>query len=350
MKRFLLSIILLGGFTMLTHLTVAQTSTTKMDTTVSSTPGVDLFVREIRPSTGEATGVPFLLVHGGGPGGLVSFDSPVPGYSLAQDLADQGHTVYIMDVRGWAASTRPEVMNQPAENNPPAVSVEEAAQDIGAVVDYIREQNGVEKVALLGWASGGHWSAYYTTQHNEKVSHLMILNSLYGVNAPWELRENFADPENPEQYNPATGAYRLVDAEGLLSSWTRTIPSEDKTAWRDEHVAQTYVREALASDPTSGERNPPSIRVPLGYQLEAFNMSLGQKYWEASDIRVPTLVLRGELDFWSRPEDLEALDNELVNAPIKRTVTIPDGTHYLINDKPERGRQMLLNEVMSFVK
>jgi pimeloyl-ACP methyl ester carboxylesterase len=65
---------------------------------------------------------------------------------------------------------------------------------------------------------------------------------------------------------------------------------------------------------------------------------------------VPTLVLRGELDFWSRPENLLALEAELTNAPRVETVTIPNGTHYLFNDRPERGRDRFIQEVLSLIR
>jgi pimeloyl-ACP methyl ester carboxylesterase len=180
--------------------------------------------------------------------------------------------------------------------------------------------------------------------------HLIMLNSLYGVNAPWELRSAFEDPNNPGTFDASGGAYRLNDADGLIAQWNRTIPAEDKSQWRDPRVAEAYQQAALASDPTSETRNPPSMRIPAAYRLESYNLSRGQKYWEAEDITVPTLVLRGELDFWSRPEDLQALEAELTNVPGVETVTIPDGTHYLFNDRPERGRDRFIQEVLSFIR
>ena len=314
---------------------------------VTSDPGIQIAVREVR--SGNASQVPVLLVHGGGPGGTASFDLDVLGYSLAANFAQAGHPVYVMNLRGWENSTRPGVMNQPPENNPPAVTSEEAVRDIGAVVDAIRQCQQGEPVALVGWATGGHWAGMYTSQNNEKVSHLLMLNSLYGVDAPWELRSSFEDPNNPGTFDASGGAYRLNDAEGLIAQWSRTIPVEDKSQWRDPQVVEAYQQAALASDPTSETRNPPSIRIPAAYRLESYNLSKGQKYWEAANITVPTLVLRGELDFWSRPEDVQALEAELVNVPRVETVTIPDGTHYLFNDRPERGRDRFIQEVLSFV-
>jgi pimeloyl-ACP methyl ester carboxylesterase len=146
------------------------------------------------------------------------------------------------------------------------------------------------------------------------------------------------------------GAYILSDAATLLARWNRSIPSEDKSKWRDPRVEEGYVRAALAGDPTSSLRQPPSMRIPTGFRLEAYEMSRGRKYWDARDIHVPTLVMRGERDFWSRPADMLALERELPDTSAKRFVTIPGGTHYLANDRPERGRALLIAELVTFVK
>lgn len=326
-----------------------QSQLIRQDFYVTSDPEVQIFVRAVTAAE-SANATPILLIHGGGPGGVTSFDLQVPGYSLAADLAMAGHPVYLINLRGWEQSTRPAVLDQPPETNPPAVTSEEAVQDIAAVVDEIRQRHQGQPVALVGWATGGHWAGMYTSQNNDKVSHLVMLNSLYGVNAPWELRQAFEAENNPGTYDASGGAYRLTDADGLIAQWNRTIPVEDKSQWRDPQVAQAYQKAALASDPTSETRNPASLRIPSAYRLESYNLSRGQKYWEAADITVPTLVIRGERDFWSRPIDLQALAAELVNASTVETVTIPDGTHYLFLDRPERGRDRFIAEVLSFLK
>lgn len=320
------------------------------DFRIESTPGTTIFVRQLRPSRHERGSAPLLLVHGGGPGGLASFDLPVSGYSLAQDLATRGHgrVVYIMDVRGWGGSSRPKELEAPADATPPAVRVDEAAQDIAGVVDAIRARTGAPRVALFGWASGAHWSAFYATRHADKVSHLILLNTIYGVAAPWPFGAVFEDRQEPGRFDRRVGAYALADAESLVARWNRSIPTDGKTQWREPQVVEAYVSGTLASDPTSASRTPASVRIPTAFRLEAFEMSRGRKYWEAADLRVPTLVIRGGLDFWSRPADSEALARELVNAP-KRLVTIPDATHYLFNDRPQHGRARLIEEAVSFI-
>ena len=320
----------------------------RTDFWLESDPGIEIFVREVL-SNSAPTGAPILLIHGGGPGGIASFDLEIPGYSLAADFAQAGHRVYIMNVRGWEYSTRPDALAEPADRNSAAVTSDEAVQDIAAVVDWIRDRTGQPQIALIGWATGGHWAGLYTSRNNQAVSHLVLLNSLYGVKAPWTLTERFEDPNNPGVFDPSGGAYRLVDYDGFLRGWNNSIPIDDKTQWRDPAVADAYARTAVELDPTSPTRTPPSARIPTAYREESFNLAQGYRYWDARDIYTPTLVIRGGLDFWSRPADLSALAAELVNAPIVNIVTIPEATHYLFNDRPEPGRTHFIQAVLSFL-
>ncbi|GAP98003.1 alpha/beta fold hydrolase [Leptolyngbya sp. NIES-2104] len=331
--------------------TTQQTATqvTREDFSVSSDPNIQLFVREVKP-TGNTDLTPILLLHGGGGGGLASYDVNVPGYSLAETFAQAGHPTYLMDVRGWENSTRPAGLDQLPSANPSLVTSEEAVRDISAVVDRIRQRNQNRTIALVGHASGGHWAGMYTSRNSGKVSGLVMLNSLYGVNAPWNYRSTFERKDGSEQFDSSAAAFREVTAEGLIANWTRAIPVEDKNQWRDPAVVQAHQTIALTNDPTSNTRKPPSIRVPGGFRLDAYNLSRGQKLWNAADIRVPTLFIRGDRDHWSRQADLQALDAELVNAPRKKTVTIENGTHFLFLDRPERGRDRFIQEVLSFLE
>jgi pimeloyl-ACP methyl ester carboxylesterase len=322
----------------------------RRDYFVTSEHNVRIHVREVRTlQPAEAHGVPVLCLHGGGGAGVASFDVAVPGYSLAEDLARAGHTVYVMDARGFGESSDPPDLNDSSPTARSSVTADKVARDVDAVIENIRRASHARKVAVFGWASGGHWLGFYTAHHADKVSHLIMLNALYGVNAPWNLREAFADKDDPAVFNRHAGAYRSVTAQGLVRSWDAAIPVEDKSAWRDPRAADFYVRTTLASDATANQRQPPSVRIPNAFQREAFQMSLGSKLYDAADIRVPTLVIRGSRDHWSRPEDLAALDRELVNASRKKIVTIPDATHFVFIDRAEKGRAQLIGEIVSFL-
>ena len=311
---------------------------------------IRIHVREVRTRDVRAC-QPILLVHGARVPGVASFDLPVPSGSLAADLAEKGLCVYLMDMRGYGQSTRPSEMNEPPQHHSPVVRSVEAVTDIDAAVDLIRERTGKNRVALFGWATGGQWAGYYATLHSEKLSHLILLNALYGADAPHSLMGHGSDMEDsarPGRFNPTIGAYQCNSAKSLTGVWDRNIPLEDKTAWRDPAVVEAYVREALASDPENRNHEPPCFRSPNGAMEDSFYLATGRTLWDASFIYVPTLVLASERDFWSRPADREKLQHDLVHAPL-RVVVIPGATHFVHLDREDRGRKLLLQEILSFV-
>jgi pimeloyl-ACP methyl ester carboxylesterase len=292
-----------------------------------------LHVREVRLES-AARARPVLLVHGARVPGVASFDLPVPGGSLAEDLALAGHRVLVVDARGYGGSTRPPVMSGPPDAHPPAVTGEQVVEDIDDVVRWSR----AGRVDLVGWATGGHWAAWYASEHPHRVANLVVHNSLYG-----------ATEGHPMFGERPVGAYRLSTAAQLLPAWDESIPVPDKSAWRDPRVAQSYVDEAVASDPTAADREPPSFRAPNGAMLDSYHLANGRQLWDAHRIRARTLVVRGEYDFWSRPSDLTGLAGDLTRAKDVRAVTLRAATHHVHLDRPERGRDRLLAEINAWL-
>lgn len=319
----------------------------RADFRVPSEPGIEIAVREIR-TLSPVNDVPLLMIHGGGGGGMASFDSPVPGYSLAEDLARAGRIVLTLDLRGWGDSSRPAALDQPASANEPAVSSEEACRDITAVADWAAARYDTDQIDLFGWATGGHWAGMWTARNPDRVSRLAVLNALYGVNASWSMHDAFADPDDPSRFTLAIGAYSIRDAVSLTRAWNRSIPIEDKDAWRDPEVADTYARLTIESDPTHLDRDPPSVRTPTGFQRDSFQQSRGHHFWDARSITGDVLIIRGELDFWSRPEDVDALAADLTHARLVEIERIACGTHFVFLDLPERGRDQLIAALLRF--
>jgi pimeloyl-ACP methyl ester carboxylesterase len=83
---------------------------------------------------------------------------------------------------------------------------------------------------------------------------------------------------------------------------------------------------------------------------DSFYLAIGRQLWDASLITAPTLVLASERDFWSRPEDRELLRNHLLHAPRVKIVVLKDATHFVHLDRPEHGRQQLIDEVVGWVR
>lgn len=346
------AILAMGLMTVMAMAGPVRAEIRRADFHVPGDPGIQLFVREL---TSEAPGrglPPVLLLHGARVPGIGSFDLPVAHGSLAADLARSGHRVFIMDARGYGGSTRPG--QDGPRDGAPLVRSEEVVRDVAAVVAAIKARAGAQSVALLGWATGGHWLGMYASRHPREVSHLILYNTLYGAHAGHRTLAAggpLADPRDPTRFDAArAGAYAFNTAAALLPSWDASIPEEDKAQWRDPALLAAYQDAALASDPTSGERSPPSFRAPMGAIADSFELASGRKLWEAETITARVLILRSGHDFWSRPEDVAGLQRELVSARSLRAVTIPGATHYVHLDRPERGRDQLLREVAAFLR
>ncbi|HEY8509527.1 MAG TPA: alpha/beta fold hydrolase, partial [Steroidobacteraceae bacterium] len=186
----------------------------RVDHRVQGDRGIALAVREVRDEVPSGK-VPVILIHGARVPGIASFDLPVEGGSLAQDLALAGHRVFIMDARGYGDSTR--LGQTGPQEGSPLVRSDEVVRDIAAVVRDVRGRTGRNAVALLGWATGGHWAGMFASLHPKEVSHLIIYNSLYGAHRGHPTLgpgSDLSDPANPDQFDAARfGAWRLNTAE-----------------------------------------------------------------------------------------------------------------------------------------
>jgi pimeloyl-ACP methyl ester carboxylesterase len=67
--------------------------------------------------------------------------------------------------------------------------------------------------------------------------------------------------------------------------------------------------------------------------------------WDAGAITARVLIVRGERDSQGRPEDVAWLEGDLTNVTSTRTVTLPQATHFVHLDRPERGRECLIDQV-----
>jgi len=313
-----------------------------------SVDGVRVAIREVRPARSKSGVDPVILLHGARVPGIASFDLPVPGGSLAEDLALRtGARVFLLDARGYGRSDRPAGLSRPADQSPPLCRSHEVVRDVDAVVRMVLARTGARTVTLLGWATGGLWAGQYAALWPERVGHLVLLNALYGgsaVHPAFGPGSPISDPKQPDRIAPDLGGYARADAASLLRPWDRSLGA-DPAARRDPAVAEAYVREALASDPASGNTSPPGLRAPLGALEDSFVQASGRRLYDASAITAVVLLVRGSADFWSRPEDLQAFAHDAVHARSVRVVEIPGAGHFLHLERAEAGRAAFLEAV-----
>ncbi|MDF2114424.1 alpha/beta fold hydrolase [Roseiarcaceae bacterium H3SJ34-1] len=327
----------------------------RRDFKVTTIDKVNIAVREVRMEDGPrktAQKTPILLMHGTRVPGVSEYDLGVENGSIAEALALAGHDSFIPDGRGFGKSDRPAAMSEPPGASKPLARCLELTRDVDATVEAMRNACGVEKVALLGWGVGATLILMYASLWPEKVSHLVLYNPLYGggVDHPRYRGAGLADPENPLRFNTAKfGGYNFNTLDHLLEKWDSSIPIENKDEWRDPAVATAFVQALSDGDPTTTSRDPPTFRSPNGMLEDSFYIGIGEKLVHANQVRCKVLIVRGELDYFSRPEDVAELQRDLVNAQEVHAFEPKNATHYVLLDRPERGRDATLARITQFL-
>ncbi len=243
---------------------------------------------------------------------------------LMPALADSGHRVLAMDLRGFGWS------EAPADG----YEKENMADDVLAVLDEL----GLERVKLVGHDWGGWIGFLLAIRAPERFSRYLALNILH----PWiELRDFL-----PHMWrfwyqqlilSPGLG-YRLHTG-GRFVRRLIVGASRNKDVW-DEATLSVFADKL---------REPPRARA--GVQLyRVFNLreapSIAKGRYMEQRLEVPTLLLFGADDFALRPELLDGYER---HADEMRVELVPDCGHFIAEERPElvaeRAREFLAEPV-----
>lgn len=332
-----------------------MTDVIRRDFHVATVDGVNVAIREVRTAAGN-TRVPIILLHGTRIPGLSEFDLDVPNGSLAADLAEKGHVVYILDARGFGRSDRPPAMEEPPVPYAPSlVRSIEITRDVDAASNHLRAATGAEKIALLGWGVGGTICAMYAALWPEKVSHVIGYMMIYGGSGDhkeFRLGSKWDDPDRPGRFNKKDfGNYAWNGLDLLDKHWNTQIPIEDKDAWRDPAMFQAFRQALIDGDPKAATMDPPMYRSPNGMLEDLYTMGCrGETLFSATQVYCKVMIVRGEFDGLSTEADMEAMMDDLVNAEQVVYHNPPNTTHYILLDRPERGRNDLLAAMDEFLR
>jgi pimeloyl-ACP methyl ester carboxylesterase len=329
-----------------------DTKIVKTDTQLDGLdPGVKLFVREkmAEGNTRFADDNIVLFLHGATAPSTCDFDLNYKDYSWADWMVKRGYVVYMGDYRNYGYSSREKAMDEAAAKTQPVTRSYLAMRDIQVMVEHIKRIRGVKKVTLIGWSWGAMMAGYYTSLHSEDVHKLVLYAPLYSFNDHTNLGpgSGLQNKRKPHEFNFALGAYRLASEAANTARWNGEIPVENKDEYRDPAVPAEFWKECMATDPTSNTRDPPSLRAPNGVLEDSFYQATGRPLWHAANIYVPTLLIAGAFDTWSFSEDREGLMRDLVHAPVKKSVLIPNATHFVLFEKP---RFVFFEEILKFLK
>lgn len=305
---------------------------------VPSEAGIEIYVRNKRPADMSAFRPErtLLFVHGATYPAHTSFDLRLDGVSWMDYIATRGYDVYLLDLRGYGKSTRPPEMDDKPEANAPVVRGVTAVKDISAVVDFILKRRGIPRLNLLGWSWGTTLMATYTTENPGKVERLVLYAPAWIRTTP-----SLSRPAGP------LGAYRAVAREQAKSRWLTGVPEDKKAALIPAGWFESWADATFATDPVGAKMTPPALRAPNGVQQDGDEFfSAGKPYYDPAKITVPTLLVHAEWDRDTPAYMAQTLFPLLVNAPGKRYVQLPEGTHTIMMEK---NRLMLFEAVQAFL-
>ena len=305
----------------------------------ASDPRIKIYVRNKRPTDMRAFRPErtLLFVHGSTYPSHSTFDLNLGGMSWMDYIAERGFDVYLLDLRGYGKSTRPKEMDDKPEANPAIVRGTTAVEDISTVVDFVLKRRKIAKLNLLGWSWGTTLMATYTTQNPSKVQRLVLY-------APQWVRTG---PGPVQAGSGPIGAYRTVRKDQARGRWLNGVPEEKKETLIPAGWFETWVNTTWATDPVGVKMDPPVLRAPNGtVQDTAEYWSAGKPYYDPAKITVPTLITVAEWDRDNPPALSQALFPLLVNAPDRRLVLLPEGTHSIMMEK---NRLSLFKSVQAFL-
>jgi len=229
------------------------------------------------------------------------------------------HRAVAPDMRGYNLSEKPEGVDH--------YQMKDLVEDVRALAEHL----GYKKFILVGhdWGGGVAWS--FAIAHPDYLTKLVIVNCPHPAILARELAQNPAQQKasqymllfrsaQAEQTLSANNYAGLVD--GVLGEGLKTgvFIEADKqayiAAWSQPGALTgglNYYRAANLGPPTPDSPATPAADV------------------NGLVVKVPTLVIWGEKDTALLTGNLDGMDKFVPDLTVKR---IPDGSHWVIHEKP----------------
>ena len=304
----------------------------------SSQAGLRLFVRNkhLQGLDKFSPAQTVLFVHGATYPSTVTFDYAIDGESWMDIMAKAGFDIWCVDLLGYGVSDRPGELSVPAEDNPPVVDTQDAVADITKVIDFILDQRGLPRLALIGYSWGTMICGAYSGQQPDKVARLV----LYG--AAWLGTGRSITTGTPP------GAYRLVAADAVVARWCIELDEGQISNLAAPAHMRAWADAATATDPEAIRHDPPQLRAPSGVVKDVLAHNANQTPpYDPGAIRAPSMIVVGEWDRETRPEHGREVFARLCNTAERRYVIVGGATHSMLL---ENRRGELYSIVDGFLK
>lgn len=286
---------------------------------LSSSPAVELEhsyadLGDVRLHLVDAGAGPLVVLLHGFPEFWYTWRHQIPA------LVGAGFRVIAPDMRGYNLSAKPGGVG--------AYDIEHLARDVARLVEWA----GEERACVVGhdWGAMVAWEV--AMRHPDRVTRLGILN----VPHPRRMLAGFRTVRQLRRSWYVFFLQLPVVPEALLAA-TRFAP-----------FRYMMRREPVRPDAFDGEdlrafedawSQPGAMHAAINYYRAAMRRSIGRTLREMRRIDAPTLVVWGEQD----PHlGAELAEPERKWVPDVRVVRLPEASHWVQNDAPERVNELLI--------
>lgn len=264
---------------------------------------------------------PVFLLHGIASDHTV-WDIGVPGFNFARHLTEEGYQVYSLDLRGRSGSDGPHTGRGSIWSNDDYLLC-----DLPAAIEYILEENNVDKLHWVGHSLGGILGFFYQIRH--KAANLQSLTTFataltYTFSTINHLR-SWMDYISALLYYPVDTWYKLaLPIVDMDTVFTRFIWSSDNI---DPEVKRAIIHKTVQK-----------ISVLEWNQIKAISAAEGMPrisggfnhYVDDRRIVTPAFMIVGDRD-WVCPIDGVEWTRDHLKCPNKMMIFGKDygtKTHY----------------------
>jgi pimeloyl-ACP methyl ester carboxylesterase len=281
----------------------------------------------LRPAAAGIESRVVLLLHPIDIPGAAAFK--VKGYSLMDYLADRGYDVWAVDYRGFGRSSAASEEFDSKRQRVPTPRLDDALDDVREAIAAVLSSTGASSLSLVGYGYGGIVAGATAEKMPDKVSRLV----LYGTSFAFKIGKvgtqlgKLPLESKPGVLNAKLPIEQSVDWENAtLAQWQKMMAgkplaeSEAFAAAAEAFYATDYL------DPANDRR---TVRRPTGPLLDMYRAWSNKPLFNAGKIKVPTLIVRGELDAYADPD----LSKQLTGSKIVREVVVKNATHWMLYEK-----------------
>lgn len=237
--------------------------------------------------TDQGAGTPVVFIHGY-PLNRTMWEPQVKG------LSDKARVIAI-DLRGHGESQAPIWLT----------TVDIYADDVRGLLDHL----GIDKAVIAGFSMGGYVALAFMRRYPERARGLILADTRPQPDAPEGKAARFQSALTAQQKGAGAIAEAMI---GRLVS-QKSLDERPQLVQQARAIMESIPVQGIAGDLMAMAERPDSVEM-------------------LSSIRVPTLVVVGEVDALTPPADSQLMAERIAGAKL---VTIPGAAHLSNMEEPD---------------